>query len=235
MTFAIVLDVIVVALVLYRQRAVRLVRPRLHLRLPVILGVVGLVELASYAGNRHVPAAAVGVLALSFAVGAVVLGAVRALTVRLWRVEGMVLRQGTWWTILLWLASLALHYGAQAWIGALGGPGGIVSASLLLWLGVTYGVQAAVVHRRAGGLLALAGGSIDAQAHVVGGPGAGGWWGVTWVRGGWPGAPNGPGAGGAAGARPAHPQAIEARAEPVPPQEQQPRSGRPGDGPTEAP
>lgn len=187
MTFAIVLDVIVVALVLYRQRMVRRVRPRLSLRLPVVLAVVGLVELASYTGNRHVPAAAVGVLALSFVAGAVVLGAVRALTVRLWRVEGLVLRQGTWWTILLWLVSIALHYGAQSWIGALGGPGGIVSASLLLWLGVTYGVQAAVVHRRAEGLLALAGGAIDARADVVGGPGAGAWWSNRPRAGGGPG------------------------------------------------
>ncbi|MGH9093196.1 MAG: hypothetical protein ACRDZR_17730, partial [Acidimicrobiales bacterium] len=146
-------------------------------------------------------------------------------TVRLWRVDGLVLRQGTWLTILLWLVSIALHYGAQAWIGALGGPGGIVSASLLLWLGVTYGVQAAVVHRRAGGLLALAGGAIDARADVVGGPGGGGWWGATWVRGGGSGSPerstrhDGP-----AGA-------IEAHAEPVPPaarSERRPTSGPPG-------
>jgi hypothetical protein len=235
MTFAIVLDVVVVALVLYRQRMVRRVRPRLALRLPVILGVVGLVELASYTGNRHVPAAAVGVLALSFVVGAVVLGAVRAATVRLWRVEGLVLRQGTWLTIALWLVSIALHYGAQSWITSLHGPGGIVSASLLLWLGVTYGVQTAVVHRRAEGLLAQAGETIDARSEVVD-PGRR--WGVTWVRGGGFGQP-----GGTQGPRPAHPDAIEARAEPIPPSPPssspfpapERRSGSGGPGPDRSP
>jgi hypothetical protein len=174
MTFAVVLDVVVVALILYRQRMVRPVRPRLHLRLAGVLAIVGLIELLAYAGSRHVPAEAVGVLALSFVVGAVVLGAVRAATVKLWRVEGLVLRQGTWLTILLWLVSIGLHYGAQAWINALHGPSGFVSASLLLWLGVTYGVQRAVVHRRAETLFA-AGGAIDAHADVVRGPGQDGW------------------------------------------------------------
>ncbi len=181
MTFAIAVDVLLVAWVLYRQVKVRRVRPHLTLRLPAILAVVGLIELVDYTGTRHVPAGAVGVLALSFVAGAVVLGAVRAVTVKLWRVEGLVLRQGTWFTILLWLVSIALHYGAQEWITALHGPSGIVSASLLLWLGVTYGVQTAVVHHRAEGLLAHAGEAIDARSEVIG-PGQR--WGVTWQRGG---------------------------------------------------
>jgi hypothetical protein len=214
MGLTIAVDVLVLAWILYRQVKVRRVRPHLTLRLPVVLAVVGVIELVSYTGSHHVPAGGVGVLALSFVVGAVVLGAVRAATVKLWRVEGLVLRQGTWLTIALWLVSITLHYGAQGWITSLHGPGGIVSASLLLWLGVTYGVQTAVVHRRAEGLLAQAGEAIDARSEVVD---PGGWWGVTWMRGGGPGGPGGGAPGGAREPRPSHPDAIEASAEPLPP------------------
>lgn len=192
MTFAIFLDVVIVALILYRQRMVRRVWPRLSLRLAGVLAVIGLIELLSYAGSRHLSGAVIGVLVLSFVVGAVALGALRAASVRIWRVNGAVLRQGTWLTMGLWVVSLVLHFGADWWIDALHGPTGVASASLLLWLGVTYGVQNAVVHRRAEGLL-TAGGAIDAHADVVGGPGRGGWGGPGGLWGGWLG---GPGAGG---------------------------------------
>lgn len=226
MTFAVALDVVIVALLLYRQRMVRRVWPRLSLRLAGVLGVIGLVELLGYTGSHHLSGEVIGVLALSFVVGAVALGALRAATVRIWRSGGAVLRQGTWLTIALWLLSLALHYGAEGWIDALHGPGGIVSASLLLWLGVTYGVQNAVVHRRAESLLA-AGGAIDARADVVGGPGGGGWsargvWGVllTGPDGGRAATPgNGPGGWvedpGPKASGPGAVDAIEAHAEPV--------------------
>jgi hypothetical protein len=225
MTFAVALDVVIVALVLYRQRMVRRVWPRLSLRLAGVFAVIGLIELLSYTGSRHLSGAVIGVLVLSFVVGAVALGALRAASVRIWRVNDAVLRQGTWLTMGLWVVSLALHFGADRWIGALHGPTGVASASLLLWLGVTYGVQNAVVHRRAEGLLG-ANGAIDAHADVVDGPGRGGWNGVMF--GGWL---PGPGAGGGARApgsgpnrRPGTPEpparratteAIEAHAEQV--------------------
>jgi hypothetical protein len=222
MTLAIALDVVIVALVLYRQRMVRRVWPRLSLRLAGVLAVIGLIELLSYTGSRHLSGAVVGVLVLSFVVGAVALGALRAASVRIWRVNNAVLRQGTWLTMGLWVLSLALHFGADWWIDALHGPTGVASASLLLWLGVTYGVQNAVVHRRAEGLLA-AGGAIDAHADVVGGPARGGWSGVMF--GGWL---PGPGAGGGgkppdsdpnrwpgSPEPPPHRASIEAHAEPV--------------------
>lgn len=157
MFLAVALDVVVVAWLLWRQLKVRRVWPRLTLRLSAILCVIGLVELLSFAGSHHVSGEAVGVLTFSFVVGAVALGALRALTVKIWRAGPVVLRQGTWLTMALWAVSLALHFSATAWIDSIHGQGGVVSASLLLWLGITYGVQNAVVHRRAEGLLEAAG------------------------------------------------------------------------------
>jgi hypothetical protein len=165
-TVALVLDALVLAWLLYRQRKVRRVPPRLGLRFPVLLGVLGLVEVADYSHQHTLGPAVIGVLALSLAVAAVGLGIVRALTVRVQVVDGVMLRQGTWLTVALWLISLGLHFAADWWITALKGPSGLPSASLLLYLGLTYGVQRAVVHRRA---TALAGrlGPIDVRADDV--------------------------------------------------------------------
>lgn len=206
MTFAVAVDVLVLAWLLWRQLKVRRVWPRLTLRLAAVLGVIGLFELFDYAGAHHVSAEAVGILTLSFLVGGVALGAVRAATVRIWRIGPAVVRQGTWLTVGLWGVSLALHYGAAAWIDSINGQGGVVSASLLLWLAITYGVQNAVVHHRAVGLLEAAG-PIDARSEVA----AGRWGAGRWV--GWDGDELfGPGPRGAA---PARREAIEARAEPA--------------------
>lgn len=205
MTFAIAVDVLVLAWLLWRQLKVRRVWPRLTLRLAAVLGVIGLFEVFDYARTHHVSGGAAGILTLSFLVGGVALGAVRAATVRIWRIGPAVVRQGTALTVGLWGVSLALHYGAAAWIDSINGQGGVVSASLLLWLAVTYGVQNAVVHHRAVGLLESAG-PIDAQSEVVGG---------RWETGRWAGWEGhdlfGAGSGGGA---PARREAIEARAEP---------------------
>ena len=133
------------------------------------------------------------------------------------------LRQGTWLTMALWVVSLALHFSASAWIDSIHGQGGVVSASLLLWLGITYGVQNAVVHRRAEGLLEAG------RPHRRRAPR---WLGVRLWAGRWPG-PGGPrraGAGpGARGGRgpAAHAGAIEASSEVV--DDQPAGAGGPGD------
>ena len=222
MFLAVALDVVVVAWLLWRQLKVRRVWPRLTLRLAAILGVIGLVELLTYAGSHHVSGEALGVLTLSFVVGAVALGALRALTVKIWRAGPVVLRQGTWLTMGLWALSLALHFSAGAWIDSIHGQGGVVSASLLLWLGITYGVQNAVVHRRAEGLLEAAG-PIDARSEVAGVR----FWAGRWPGPGGPGGWGGSGGPGAGGGPAAHPGAIDASSEVV--DDQPAGAGGPGD------
>lgn len=162
-TAALVVDALIFAWFLYRQRKVRRVPARLGLRIPLLLAAIGVVEVADFTRQHPLRPAVVGILALTLAVAAVGLGAVRALTVRLWATDGVVLRQGNWLTIALWLVSLGAHLAAAAWISAVKGPDGLPSASLLLYLGLTYGVQRAVVHRRALGLAAR-GGPIDVRA-----------------------------------------------------------------------
>ena len=148
MFFSILLDVVVALYILRRQRRIRPVPRVLSLRLPVVLGVIGLAQVLSYTGAHHVTGDDVGWVLGTLVVGAVVLGAVRALTVRIWTSNNWVLRQGTWLTMGLWVVSLGLHF--IAGVGAQhAGAGSLEASSFLLYLGATYGVQNAVVHRRA--------------------------------------------------------------------------------------
>jgi hypothetical protein len=121
-----------------------------------VLGVIGLIDLLGYSNTHHVTHDAYLWVLGTLVVGAVILGAVRAFTVKIWTSNNWVMRQGTWLTIGLWLVSLGLHFvsgvGAQH-VGA----GNLEASSFLLYLGVTYGVQNTVVHRRASPLWASLG------------------------------------------------------------------------------
>jgi hypothetical protein len=208
MAFTVVLDVVVVVWVLYRQIQIRRVRAQVNLRLSAVLAIIGLIELISYADHHHLSARVVGVLVLSMLVGAGALAAIPPATVHIWRDESGVFRQGTWLTMALWIVSLALHFGADWWIDAWKGPSGLASVSLLLYIGLTYGVQNAVVHARAQKLLAAAG-PMGARSA----PFAGHWWAGTWTP---------PGRDPAGYPRDGHPGAIDARADPLFPPGQAP-------------
>jgi hypothetical protein len=82
----------------------------------------------------------------------VLFGVVRAVTVRIWRQDGRVLRQGTWLTALLWLVSIGSHLA----IGAVqhGSAAAAAGAATLAFLGVTLGAQQLVLRARAGALRA---------------------------------------------------------------------------------
>jgi hypothetical protein len=146
-TFSIFVGVLVVAYILLRQTRVRAVPRLAQVRLPAILAVIGFFELVSYTGSHHVSAANYEWTFGTMFVGAMLLGAIRALTVKLWTQNNWVLRQGTWLTMLLWGISLALHFVSHA--GANTGTANLESASFLLYIGLTYGVQNYVVHLRA--------------------------------------------------------------------------------------
>jgi len=135
--FSILLDVVVALYILRRQRRIRPVPRVLSLRLPVVLGVIGLAQVLSYTGAHHVTGDDVGWVLGTLVVGAVVLGAVRALTVRIWTSNNWVLRQGTWLTMGLWVVSLGLHF--IAGVGAQhAGAGSLEASSFLLYLSATY-------------------------------------------------------------------------------------------------
>ena len=102
------IGIAVLVLLVYRQLQVRPVRA--NFRLPLILAIIGVVQLSQFLQhNRHtdtVFAALAGSLVL-----AAITGAIRAMTVRVWIQGGQALRQGTWITALLWIVSLGVHLG----------------------------------------------------------------------------------------------------------------------------
>ena len=147
-SFSYALGALILILVLLRQVRVRPVPRVFQPRLPVVLGVIGLFEIASYAGNHHVSSSAWLWVVGTTLVGALGLGALRGLSMRVWTGNGWVLRQGNALTMALWLVSLLVHFvGDAAWSHA--GASGLEGATFLLYLGVTLSAQSYVVHRRA--------------------------------------------------------------------------------------
>jgi hypothetical protein len=102
-------------------------------------------------------------------VGAVGFGALRGLSMRVWASQHWVVRQGTTLTMVLWLATLIVHFA----LDSLAGVSGLEGASFLLYLGLTLAAQAYVVHVRAQPLWAALGPEAGRplQFHVSQGPG----------------------------------------------------------------
>ena len=146
--FSYALGTLILILVLLRQVRVRPVPRVFQPRLPVVIGVIGLFEMFSYAGSHHVSSTAWLWVVGTLVVGALGFGVLRGLSMRVWSGNGWVLRQGNAVTMALWLVSLLVHFvgdSGQSHAGA----AGLEGASFLLYLGLTLGVQYYVVYRRA--------------------------------------------------------------------------------------
>src|ERR1700689_1336130 len=139
---------LILVLVLLRQVRVRPVPRVFQPRLPLVIGVIGLFEMFGYAGDHHVSSAAWLWVAGTLVVGALGLGVLRGLSMRVWTGNGWVLRQGGAVTMALWLVSLLVHFAGDAGQGH-SGAAGLEGASFLLYLGVTLCAQYYVVYRRA--------------------------------------------------------------------------------------
>lgn len=94
--------------------------------------------------GKTVVAAVIGSLVL-----AVVSGAIRAPTVRLWWQDGQCWRKGTWVTLVLWVASIGVHLGYDALVAHSTGVAQIGDASLLLFFAVSLMVQPVILGTRA--------------------------------------------------------------------------------------
>jgi hypothetical protein len=145
------LVLLAVAFVVYRQ-----FRTRPTGRLGVLYTAVAMIAGGVIMGGLLDPVHPVPGLAL-FAVealGAVALGVWRATTVRVWLDDsGVTWAKGTGWTVVAWVASIAVRLGlyvAGQWLGLAPSAGGI-----LIFVGLTIGVQAYLVARRGRALIAM--------------------------------------------------------------------------------
>jgi hypothetical protein len=139
--FSYVVGVLVLVPVLLRQIRVVPV-PRAYVpRLPVVLGVIGVFALSSYAADHHVTSAD-WIWVIGTVAGGAVLGGLRGMSLRVWDTNGWVVRQATLMTMTLWLITLVLQFAGDA-------AAGLVGASFLIFLGLTMATQRYVESRRA--------------------------------------------------------------------------------------
>jgi hypothetical protein len=142
----ILIGVAVAALLVVRQ--LRAQPLNANFRIPLILGIIGIVELAEYLGKHHPSGTAYGALAGSLVVAAV-FGALRAATIHLWMQDGQPWRRGNWLTGILWIVSLAAHFGIDFLIDPHNPNGGLAGSTILIYLAVTYTVQRLIMQARA--------------------------------------------------------------------------------------
>ncbi|MGW5261326.1 hypothetical protein ACWEQG_10140 [Microbispora sp. NPDC004025] len=146
----IVIALAAVALVIYRQMTPRPAARRVGLIISAAMVLAGLAA----GGDRLVdplhPVLAVALLAAGLLVAAG-LGALRAATTRVWRDQhGVAWSQGTVMTLLAWVGSIAVRVAMIFLTAVLGVTS--PQASVLLFIGVTLGVQFLMVARRASAL-----------------------------------------------------------------------------------
>lgn len=134
------ISVAVLAWLLYRQRMPRPLTTRLTL--PLVLVVVGVLIMRIGANGHRITAGQVLALLVVLAGDAVLLGILRAYTVRLWATPEGFSRQGSWLTIGLWIVGFGAHFAVDI-AAHLGG------ATTLLYLGVTWIAQRLVLQHRA--------------------------------------------------------------------------------------
>jgi hypothetical protein len=150
---SILIGILVLGWVLYRQLTPRRVRSDGGNRVLLILGVVGVAQLVEFLQRTdvHVGPVAIGSMVVSLAVAAV-LSSVRAYTMRVWRADDGWWRRGTPLTLVLWLVSIGSHLGIEALAGHVAGSGddvhGLGNVTLVLYLAVSLGLQSAIVARR---------------------------------------------------------------------------------------
>jgi hypothetical protein len=140
--------VLILVFVLARQVQKRSVREDSRPVVLLVLLVIGVVELVQFVDRHPVNGTGVAMLVASL-VAAAGFGAIRAYTVRLWREDGVLYRQGGVLTVLLWLVAIGVHFGADLLIDHSGSAKGLSSAALLLYIAVSFGVQRVIVRSRA--------------------------------------------------------------------------------------
>jgi hypothetical protein len=165
----ILIAVVVLGYVLYRQTQARPIRD--NVRLPIILAIIGAVELVQFLDKHHgtrTVAALGGSLVLAAA-----FGAIRAATTKVWIEGGQAWRRGGWLTAVLWVVSLAAHLGYDYLLDGKGPQSGLGSASLLLYLAITLLIQGLILLARASRLPGGAEAGLGLGSSLGFGPGRG--------------------------------------------------------------
>jgi hypothetical protein len=160
---SIIIDLVALAWLLIRQIRARPLSE--SYKVPMILAVVGLAEFGAFLlgggqqlaeflkGHRSFTTIADGKTILAAVAGSLVLavlsGAIRAPTIRLWWQDGQYWRQGNWLTLILWILSLGAHLGYDALIAHSTREAEVGDATMLLFFAVSLTVQRVILTARA--------------------------------------------------------------------------------------
>jgi hypothetical protein len=142
-----IIGIAVLAFIIVRQVTVRPLRESYIL--PLILAAIGVAGFAGYLQSQHgrheaaITTAVAGSLVL-----AAVMGAVRTPTVRIWRQDGILMRQGNVFTALLWIASLGVHLGYDQ-LTAGTSAGHVGDSTIVLYFAVSLTIQRWILLARA--------------------------------------------------------------------------------------
>lgn len=140
----IAIALVVLAWILVRQVQARPVTLRAMLVLPLALAVIGIVQITHVTThNGDLTSSQITWIAIDVG-AAIVTGAIRAPTVRLFERAGELWRQGTRITVALWIVSIAIRVIIDL-IGKRHGAGTALDHSLLLSFGVSLAAQYAVI------------------------------------------------------------------------------------------
>jgi hypothetical protein len=143
------LAVLVVAFVCYRQLQTRSIREERGLFLYVIVFALGVLQTSTFLQSHRVGTTAIVLVCASVLVG-IGLGALRGRLTHLWRADGQLFRRGNPWTIAIWIGGIGIHLGIDLYSGALDRSAkGFATSSLLLYVGLSLGMQRLVLLRRA--------------------------------------------------------------------------------------
>ncbi|MEV4802222.1 hypothetical protein AB0K18_19590 [Nonomuraea sp. NPDC049421] len=138
------LILLVLAFVIYRQFKTRPADRSSVLYISAVMIVIGLVSGGLF--DPHHFALSLAFLAAE-AVTGVGLGILRAMTVHIWTdAQGVAWSKGTVWTLLAWLASIAVRVIEQVAGTSMGLT--VTTGGILIFVGLTLATQALVVSRR---------------------------------------------------------------------------------------
>jgi hypothetical protein len=146
-SFNLLIGLLVLGWIMYRQLQAQ--PAKADLRLPLILAIIGIIELTGFLGQHgHHPGYVFAALAGSFIL-AIVFAAIRAATMHIWVDNGQPWRKGTALTAVLWIVSLGVHLGYDYLVDGRGPLAGLGTVSLALYFAITLTIQRLIVQARA--------------------------------------------------------------------------------------
>lgn len=117
-------------------------------RVVLVLAVIGIFDASQFLRGAHTDAVTYAALGGSLVLAAG-FGAIRASTVRLWTEAGQVWQKGSWITAALWVLAFAAHLGYDFLLAPGHGGKDVGTATVVLYLAVSLGIQRLVVQQRA--------------------------------------------------------------------------------------